>query len=115
MTSYVLFDYHVFMKSNPITARFYICKLKYINNYKIKQIARITNTHRNTVSNVIKIFKQNATSFHYELLSSNLSFDTIVKEFSFLSPKSRKPLSNKRSASYEASKFIIYLFLASNF
>ena len=111
----VLFDYHVFMKSNPIIARFHICKLKFVNNLKIKQIARITNTHRNTVSNIIKIFKQHATSFHYELLSSNLSFDTIVKEFSFLFPKSRKPHSNKRSASYEASKFIIYLFLASNF
>jgi len=103
------------MKSNPIIARFHICKLKFVNNYPINQIAKITNTHRNTVSNIIKIFKQNATNLHYELLSSNLSFNTIVKEFSFLSPKSRKPLSNKRSASYEASKFIIYLFLASNF
>ena len=110
-----LFNYHLFMKSNPIIARFHICKLKFVNNYPINQIAKITNTHRNTVSNIIKIFKQHATSSHYKLLSSNLSFDTIVKEFSFLFPKSRKPHSNKRSASYEASKFITYLFLNSNF
>jgi len=68
-----------------------------------------------TFFKIFKIFKQNATNLHYELLSSNLSFDTINKEFSFLSPKYRKPHSNKRSASYNASKFIIYLFLASNF
>ena len=79
-----LFDYHLLMKTNPIVARFHICKLKFVHNYKISHIAKLTNTYRNTVSNVIKIFKQKADSSHYQLLSSNPSFDTIIKKFVFL-------------------------------
>jgi len=52
---------------------------------------------------------------HYQLLSSNLSFESIIKELAFLAPKSRKPLSNKRPASYKAEKFILLLALASCF
>ena len=110
-TMTTLFDYHLLMKTNPIIARFYIYKLKFVHNYKISHIAtKFTNTHRNTVSNIIKLFKQKTDSFHYQLLSSNPSFDSIIKEFAFLAPKSRKPLSNKRSASYKAEKFILLLF-----
>ncbi len=110
-----LFDYHLLMKTNPIVARFHICKLKFVHNYKISHIAKLTNTHRNTVSNIIKLFKQKADSSHYQLLSSNPSFGSILKEFAFLAPKSRKPLSNKRSASYKAEKFILLLALSSWF
>ena len=99
-TMTTLFDYHLLMKTNPIIARFHICKLKFVHNYKISHIAKLTNTHRNTVSNIIKLFKQKADSFHYQLLFSNPSFDSIIKEFAFLAPKPRKPLSNKRFASY---------------
>ena len=110
-----LFDYHTLMKANPIIARFNICKFKFVHKYSLTHIAKITNTHRNTISNIIKLFKQKADSFHYQLLSSNPSFDTIIKDFAFLAPKSRKPLSNKRSASYKAEKFILFLALASWF
>jgi len=115
MNNYALFDYHSTMKANPIIARFHICKLHFVNWYNKTKIAKITNTHRNTISNIIKLFTKKASDFHHQLLKSNPSFDTIIEHFSFLAPKSRKPLSNKRSASYQASKFIIYLFLASNF
>ena len=110
-----LFDYHLLMKLNPIITRFKICKLYFVNNYKISYIAKITNSHRNTISNIINTFKQKADDIHHQLLSSNPSFDDIISNFSFLAPKSRKPHSNKRSSSYKASKFIIYLFLSTNF
>jgi len=110
-----LFDYHTLMKANPIVARFNICKFKFVHKYSLTHIAKITNTYRNTISNIIKLFKQKADRSHYQLLSSNPSFDTITAEFAFLAPKSRKPLSNKRSASYKAEKFILFLALVLDF
>ena len=92
-----------------------ILKLFFVNWYNKSKIAKITNTHRNTVRHIINLFKEKADNFHYQLINSNLSSNSIIQHFSFLSPKSRKPYSNKRSASYQSTKFIIYLFLASNF
>ncbi len=104
-----LVDYHLIMKNDPILARFTICKLKFVHNYKISFIAKITNTHRNTVSNIISLFKKGADISHYQLLASDLSLKEIHSHFAFLAPKSRRPLSNKRAASPQAEQFVLSL------
>ena len=105
-------NYHHIMKLNPIIARFYICKYKIVDNLSITKIAKYTKTHRNTISNILNLFNKNADDSHHQLLSQNLSHQQIIDNFSFLAPKSRKPLSNKRSASYKAEKYILFLALS---
>ena len=63
MTNSTLVDYHSIIKANPIIAKFHICKLHFVNLFNKTNFAKITNTHRNTVRNIINLLHKMYLSF----------------------------------------------------
>ena len=103
------------LMQNEILARYTIIKKRLVWNKMVKEIAKEHSIHRNTVRNLVKRFEEKAPDWSLELLKKSLSLEKINEYFSFLASDSRAPKSNKRSASKEATEFILELFQETNY
>lgn len=106
--------YKMEYKEEPIVARLRIVKEYILFSKKKKDIATRYSMSRNTVWNIIKLFKEKAPNNYLELLRGNKNFNNLKETFSFLAPKSRKPNSHSKQASKKAEKSIISLFKKHN-
>lgn len=106
-----LISYRMESKVDPILTRFKIIKAHFINGLNKSKIARKFGSHRNTIWNIIFLFEKNAQADTWGILHKNkLSIDEIYKHFSFMKPKSRKPLSHKAQASPKTEKYVLKIF-----
>jgi len=81
-----------------ILTRFKIARIYFTNNYTQKDIADSVNCHVNTVSEIIKLCKNNDNHKVMEYLKSNdkISINLLETIFSFLKYSSRRPKTHPR-------------------
>ena len=94
-----------------------ITKFKIIRDFKVNNISKICiwkkyNMHRNSVKNIIDCFEQNIDPWiKLELLSTNKTFwyPELEEKLSWIKSKSRRPISNKRSANKTQEALIEFI------
>lgn len=96
------------IRDNEAVTKLRIIRDVKINKYSQLDVAIKFNMHRNSVRNILNAFEQEiAPEIQHELLhSTSLLKHEITEKFKLIKNKSRKPLSNKRSANKEQEDLI---------
>lgn len=96
-TNYFLLNYKEEMQENEIITRLKILRLIFFTKVKQKDLASNLNIHKNTINNLVKLFKSNKQNGDLEIIEklSKYKFKMLEERFSYLSSKSRKPKSVK--------------------
>lgn len=96
---FYLLNYKSEMKENAILCRIKILKPLLLKTINQKELAKKLNIHYNTINNIVRIFKNNNSSWDKDIIinSSKYDFNFLQKRFSYLDLESRAPLSHSRS------------------
>ncbi len=106
-------NYKTYLKNNEvITIRLRIIKHRIIDKLAIKDISNRYTIHRNSVTNIMNIYKSKAPLELKQKIESNesLSSNDISKLCFFLFPQSRKPKTHPKQASISEEKQIVENF-----
>jgi hypothetical protein len=100
-------------KNGIIIAKLHVIHKFFITKLKIITIADIYSMSRNTITKIIKDYRERCPAELHNLFLSNKHFyqNELLTNFSFLNNQSRKPHSNKRTASEEESNIVLKYFL----
>ena len=90
-TNYFLLNYKEEMQENEIITRLKILRLIFFTKVKQKDLASNLNIHKNTINNLVKLFKSNKQNGDLEIIEklSKYKFKMLEERFSYLSSKSR--------------------------
>ena len=115
-TNYFLLNYKEEMKENEIITRLKILRLILFAKVKQKDLASNMKIHKNTINNLVKVFKANKQDWDLEILEklSKYKFNLLEKRFSYLGSKSRKPKSHKDMLNSDIENIIIDVFNNTN-
>ena len=103
-------NYKTYLKNNEIlTIKLRIIKHRIVDKLAIKTISYCYSMHRNSVGNIMNLYKNKAPLELKEKIKSNesLSSDDISRLCFFLFPNSRKPKSHPKQASVSEEKQIV--------
>ncbi len=83
----------------------------------IKEICKKYSMGRNTVGNLLKMYREKSCNYLQEKMRSfaSLSAEELEKYWYFLLPKSRKPKSNKRQATKKEEEAVLEFFWKNSF
>lgn len=103
-------NYKTYLKNNEeITIKLRIIKHRIVDKEAIKSISYRYSMHRNSVRNIINLYKNEASIELKNMINSKVHLTSHNTETlcSFLKPKSRKPLSHSKQANKSEEKQII--------
>ena len=115
-TNYFLLNYKEEMQENEIITRLKILRLIFFTKVKQKDLAYNLNIHKNTINNLVKLFKSNKQNGDLEIIEklSKYKFKMLEERFSYLSSKSRKPKSHKDMLDSNIENIVIDIFNNTN-
>lgn len=112
-----IMSYKEQIKQNELITKIRIIRLVKKDRLPVGMVARNFDCHRNTITNILKDF---STTINLEdqqlLLSNNQSFvyPQLIQKYQALMSASRKPKSNKRSATPEEEEQVLKIFNQEN-
>lgn len=95
------FEYKTYLKEkNVIVIKLRIIKNKVIDKMSNKNISKVYSMHRNTVSNIVKLYKLKAPEKLKIRINNNehISWKEIKNLCKFLLSKSRRPITHPKQA-----------------
>ena len=115
-TNYFLLNYKEEMQENEIITRLKILRLIFFTKVKQKDLASNLNIHKNTINNLVKLFKSNKQNGDLEIIEklSKYKFKMLEERFSYLSSESRKPKSHKDMLDSNIENIVIDIFNNTN-
>jgi hypothetical protein len=106
-------NYKTYLKNDEaIIIKLRIIKHIIIDKWEIKEVSSHYSMHRNTVTNIMKIYNSNVSLNIKEKIENNisLSFSNLKNNCNFLLPESTKPKSHPKIASISEENDIVTNF-----
>jgi hypothetical protein len=108
-----IMNYKTYLKNNEtIVIKLRIIKHILVDKWDIKAISNHYSMHRNTVTNIMKIYNSKVNLDIKEKIENNISLSSydIKNNFNFLLPESTKPKFHPKQASLSEEKDIVNNF-----